>query len=155
MSTVITLPAWASFRMPAKGKKTPIKNGESLLIDVNGPEMYEALFDELRERYKERVPDAWLEEGKLKKEWKDALEDDLFTDTPSAYWCEVAYQMMKLELQSACRTFALNITVHDLTKGHRQVDRPQKRSVARAASGVRGGREARQHFKNLRGFFPS
>lgn len=156
MTQVLNLPEWASFRRDDEGQ--PRLNGRSLIIDVQAPVMYEALFDELRALYEERLPEEWLKaDGELKKEWADALED-LRSETPSAYWCEVAYQMHKLDLQVSCRTVALNIHVHDPDKAYRQASRPQARDVSNAAGGhpaSKRGKEARGHYKRLRGFLPA
>lgn len=154
MGRILSLPEWASFRGPADA---PTRNGFSLIIDVNAAEMYEDFFNEFRACYAARTPEEWTEvdggERKLKSEWATALED-LNSETPSAYWCEIAYQCMKMELQLSCRTYALNINVHDMTKAHAQRSRPTKRAVSRAIGGLGGGKEARIHFKNLRGFIP-
>lgn len=156
---LIVLPEWASFRVDDKGEA--LRNVSALKVDVNAPEMYETLFAELRACYASGHADFNDAEGNLTPEWKDALAD-LGSDAPSAYWCEVAYQMGKVDLQVACSkradnvsAFALNIFMRDPTKAHAQNNRPQKRDSALAAGGgMGGGREARAHYKRLRGFFP-
>lgn len=142
----LNLPDWATL----KGR-----NGESYVIDVDAPAAYEALLSEYREHYEDNVPAEWLtKEESVRKEWADAL-DDLASDEPSAYWLEVAYQSIKLDLQIACRTFALNISIHDPEKAYRQEGRRDGRDVKRAAGGLQGGKEAREHYKRLRGFLPA
>jgi hypothetical protein len=134
----------------------PRKHGESLIVKVHAPAMYEAFFDEYRAHYAFNIPGEFKKaDGELKAEWRDALED-LNSAEPSAYWCEVAYQSMKLELQLSCRTFALNISVGgDAEKVYAQKGRTGGRGVEKAAGGFRGGKEAREHFKRLRGFLPA
>jgi len=170
----ISLPSWASFRVDDKG--APMLHGQALRVLVNAPEMYEAVFAQLRAKYAKGHPDFNGPDGKITKEWADCLAD-LMSDTPSAYWCEVAYQIGKVDVQVACSqrgdavsAFALNIKMADPSKkanggdsAYAQKVRPQKRPVGLAAGGVAAGgktngqsagREARAHYKRLRGFFP-
>lgn len=154
MPRTISLPEWASFRLDAEGE--PRKNGASLIIDVDANAMYPAMLDAYRELYADAPPAEFLDEdGELKPEWAEALED-LNSDAPSAYWLEVAYQSMKLELQLAARTPALNLVVKGDKSLWAQAGRDTgPRKTAQAAGGPTGGREAREHFKRLNGFLPA
>ena len=67
------------------------------------------------------------------------------------YWLEVAYQCIKMELQIAMRTFMFEIHINDPEKHWAQANVPEGKGARAAAQ----GREARDHFKRLRGFIPS
>jgi hypothetical protein len=115
--------------------------------------MYGAMLAELKAYYAEVTPPEWQDAtGKLKAEWKKCLAE---LDKPTAYWLEVAYQCMKMELQVAMRSFGFEIHVHDEGKKYAQKAHDPGRGPEKAAGGLRGGREAREHFKRLRGFIPS
>ncbi|MEE8551487.1 MAG: hypothetical protein V3T08_09580 [Gemmatimonadota bacterium] len=159
MSAVINLPEWAVFKLDEKGK--PIVNGVSHVINILTHVAYPAILREYKALYDERVPDEFKADGKLKKEWADCL-GNLDPEKPTAYWMEVAQQTAKLDIQVACRTFALNLTLKDPGKKYRQADAPKGRDPRHAAGGgvhVKGkrapGREARDHYKRLRGFVPA
>lgn len=143
----INLPEWATLK----------SEGPPHVIDVDAHAAYEALLGEYADLYGDTdklPPEMRTKDGAIKKEWADAL-DDLASETPSAYWCEVAYQSIKLDLQMACRTFALSIHIHDPGKRYRQADRAEGRGTDKAAGGFSGGREAREHYRRLRGFLPA
>lgn len=147
---IIVLPPWAIFRTDDEGQ--PIVNGQSLYVFVSADVFYPAILAEYAERYSSpnKLPGYMLDsEGKPKKEWADALAD-LHSDRPGAYWCEVAFNTMKMDLQAACGTFALNIIVKDATKEYAQATRKHGRDVKLAYQ----GREARQHYRTLRGSIP-
>ena len=61
---------------------------------------------------------------------------------------------MKLELARLLGTWNMEIRVHDAGKVYRQADRDAGRGPEQAAGGFSGGREAREHYKRLRGFLP-
>lgn len=80
----------------------------------------------------------------------------------TAYWLEVAYQAMKMDLQIAMRTFGFDILVsggknvwaqrvHSAGRGEKE----HEAAVTHAAGGVTGGQEARGHFQALRGALPA
>jgi len=81
----------------------------------------------------------------------EAFLSEMEPEKPDQYWLEVAYQCIKMELQLAMRTFAMEIRIHDLGKKWAQKNYPEGRG-ARAAT---FGREARGHFKRIRGVLPS
>lgn len=158
-----TLPAWATHQ-DTPGRKRPS-------IFVDGHAAYTAILDDYRERYQEGPPPSFVHES----EW-EALHADLDSAEPSAYWLEVAYQSIKLDLQFALKTHALTIYITN-AHGHRQTDRkPGRRMHPKrankigveatgekhvevgphaAAGGHGGGREAREHYRTLRGFIPN
>lgn len=137
--TTPQLPRWATARE---------HEGARHYIDVDAHVAYEDLLDEYRELYADGHP------ALTGKDWEAALAD-LRSEEPSAYWLEVCYQSVKLDLQIACRSFALNISIHDRGKKYRQSRRKDGRNVKLAAGGAKGGREAREHYKRLRGFLPA
>lgn len=147
MATMVSLPDWAKRREALKGRIPG--------VDVDADAMYPALLAELKEHYAERTPPEWSDaEGKLKPEWEKCLAE---LEEPTAYWLEVAYQCMKMDLQIAMRTFAFEIHVHDAKKAWAQKKHKPGRGVAKAAGGSligKGGKEAREHYKRLRGFIP-
>jgi hypothetical protein len=116
-----------------KWAKLGAKHGALQVVDVDADAAYEAWFAELG-----------------------------VDEPPDQYWLEVAYQCIKMELQVAMRTFTFEIHVHDVGKKWAQSKYPKGRGadyatmLVRDAKGkVLGGREAREHFKRLRGFVPS
>ena len=158
---VISLPEGTAFRLDEKGD--PVVNGKSHVIVVNTHVAYPAILREYRDLYDERIPAEFLDEdGKPKKEWKACL-GNLKAEKPTAYWMEVAHQSVKLDIQIACRTFALNLHFKDPGKKYRQADAPKGRDPLHAAGGgglvarkdQPRGKEAREHYKRLRGFIPA
>lgn len=125
------------------------------IIAVDTHAAYPALLQAYRELYAERTPPEWQKaDGELRKEWQDALDElDQDDDEVSAYWLEVVYQTAKLDVILATG-FNAELRMRDEGKRFRQAARDPGRNPARAAGGVNGGREAREHFKRLRGFFP-
>jgi len=69
---------------------------------------------------------------------------------PDQYWLEVCYQSIKLELQLALRMFTFEARLHDRGKKWAQSKYPLGRGPLAATE----GKEARQHFKRLRGMLP-
>ena len=67
------------------------------------------------------------------------------------YWLEVCYQSMKLDLQLAMGTYGFSIYVEDAKKKYAQKDWPPGRGPFAATR----GKEAREHFKRLRGRLPA
>ncbi len=141
--TSADLPDYAEL---ASGGRIPVVN-----VDSSG--MYAAWLLELQAyySYEENIPSEWIVQGQVKPEWAECL---LELDQPTAYWLEVAYQCMKLELQIAMRTFKFEIHIHDASKRWNQKNFEQGRGVHMAAGGVRGSHEAREHFMRLRGAMP-
>lgn len=92
----------------------------------------------------------------------ESFLSELEVDQPDQYWLEVSYQCIKMELQLAMGSFAMEIRIHDhhevqgeegetiITKRWRQKDYPKGRGTHPATF----GREAREHFKRLRGRLP-
>lgn len=157
MAKTVTLPDWA------KHRETP--EGRIPAVDVDADGMYEAWLAELKAHYAEHTPDEWKDaDGKITKEWAGCLAE---LEAPTAYWLEVAYQCGKMELQIAMQTFAFEIRIHstrvreptaeapDPPKKWAQKHAKPGRGAHKAAGGLSGGREAREHFKRLRGFIPS
>lgn len=125
------------------------------IIEVDTHEAYPALLQEYRDHYSDpkNIPAEWLkEDGKLRKEWDDCLAS-LGSDEPSAYWMEVLYQTAKLDLVRATG-FGTENRFHDEGKVYAQGPRDNGRGPEKAAGGLAGGREAREHYKRLRGFLP-
>lgn len=151
-----SLPAWAEH-----GGET----AQGLpIVNVQAEDMYRALLTELAEHYEETVPGEWLDEdGELIEEWAEALEG-LDPEEPTRYWAEVVFQMMKLELQLAMRSFVFEIRIHDQEKTYAQKNLPEGRALTKLPGGVPEdeaalpGRstttEGREHFKRLRGMLP-
>ena len=77
-----------------------------------------------------------------------AILADLNVSEPDQYWLEVAYQFIMLDLQTAMRTFAFEIHIHDRERRWSQKFYPTGRGAAKASRGL----EAREHFRRLRGF---
>lgn len=142
------LPSWATDQGES-AKGVPI-------IGVDADAMYPAVLSEYAEFYADEGnrPAEWNKaDGELRAEWSECL-DELDPSNPSAYWLEVAYQSMKLDLQLAMRRFGFEIRVHDPDRAWSQADAPDGRGPEMAAGGSSGGREAREHFKRLRGMLP-
>lgn len=146
----ITLPEWAEFTEapiapPAgwKGTEEQWKEMSAFLPDqhmriaVDGAAAYEQLLAEYAE----------LLDG-------DELADE-FTK-PTQYGLEVVAQTIKLDLQIACHTMALALSVGGAPKAK---DAPKGRGPLMAAGGLGDGpgrgREARALYKRLRGVFPA
>jgi hypothetical protein len=77
--------------------------------------------------------------------------DELGVTTIDRYWLEVAYQCIKMELQVAMRRFGFEIHIHDPEKHWAQAKVPNGKGADAASK----GKEAREHFRRLRGFIPS
>jgi hypothetical protein len=70
---------------------------------------------------------------------------------PTQYWLECAFQCMKMDLQVAMRSFAFEIRTKDAEKRYALAKHKEGRGVIAAT----WGKEAKQHFRRLRGFIPS
>ena len=136
----VTLPKWATLK--AGKYRIPV-------IDVDADAMYVAWIGEITAYYLLHAQPDWMDE----KAWATCFKE---LDNPvSAYWLEVAYQCMKLDLQIAMRSFHFEIHVHDAKKNWAQKDAKPGRGTEKAAGGLQGGKEAREHFKRIRGVFPA
>lgn len=69
---------------------------------------------------------------------------------PTQYWLEVAYQCAKMDLQVAMRTPGFEIRILDTDKNFALAKWPEGRGLVAAT----WGKEAREHFRRLRGFVP-
>lgn len=143
-----TLPEWAT--------ETGTASSGSPRIAIDATAAYPALLDEYRALYAEdrNIPSEWRKaDGDLKAEYAEML-DDLRSDEPSAYWLEVCYQAMKLDVRVAMRRRDLQLHIRDPERVYRQKARKRGRGPERAAGGLQGGKEAREHYRRLRGFLP-
>lgn len=159
--TTIALPAWASLRPDTPEGKLPI-------VDVDADAMYRAMLSEYAALYTAKGLAYWTAQVRGKPADSTDGEQAFVAglegcnaDAPTAYWLEVVYQSMKLDLQLAMKTPAFEIRVHDKGKVWAQKSKAPGRghgtvggAVSKAAGGMSGGREAREHYKRLRGFFP-
>lgn len=141
------LPDWAS----------QTGGGDVPAVEVDTHAAYPAILAEYRALYAGDPPPEWLtKDGDLRKEWADALDDlQQPDDEVSAYWLEVAYQTVKLDIVMAARSFRLALRFRDEGRLFCQDGRAEGRGVKRAAGGPNGGREAREHYRRLRGFLPA
>ena len=84
-----------------------------------------------------------------------ALLGEFGVAKPDKYWIEVCYQCMKLDLQTALRRFGFTIHLRgDDGRAQRwklAAFPGTAADVARATT----GREAREHYRRLRGFIPA
>ena len=146
-----SLPAWATMRSADR-----MAEGFVPVVDVDADGMYQAWLAELRTYYANNVPAEFMVPNTkdMKDEWVNCVID-LNTDPTTQYWLESAYHCGKMELQIAMRTFKFEIHIHDEGKKYAQKAHKPGRGAHRAAGGFRGGVEARDHFKRLRGFIPS
>jgi hypothetical protein len=78
-----------------------------------------------------------------------ALLADLNVESPTRYWLETAYQCMKMDIQAA-RGFNCEIRIHDPGKKWAQSAYPAGKGAAAATF----GREARDHYRRIRGYVP-
>ena len=160
MTAIINLPEWAVFKLDKKGN--PIMNGLSHVIDILTHVAYPAILREYKALYDAVIPGEFKgSDGKLKKEWADCL-GNLDPENPSSYWIAVVRETAKLDVQIATHTFGLNLKMVDPEKKYREGDLVQGRDPLHAVGGgvgVKGkrapGREARDHYKRLRGVFPA
>lgn len=149
------LPDWA----------TLADEGPPPYIEIDTHAAYPALLAELADLYEdpENLATDWRKaDGEPYAEWRETL-DGLDPEDPTAYWCEVAYQMAKLEVWVALGTMeGLQLRMRDPGQVYRQADRPPGRAkddleeaVAQASGGLEGDREAIEHYRNLRGVLPA
>ncbi len=81
-----------------------------------------------------------------------ALWEELgFPDSPTQYHLEVVYQCIKMEMQRCLGKFSFEMRIMDPKKNWTQKG-VRKGKGADAAS---KGREAREHYKRIRGFVPA
>ena len=64
------------------------------------------------------------------------------------YWLEVAYQCVKLDVQAVMRDFNIEIHLRDPEKEFALAKYPEGRGLEKADR----GREARDHYRTIRGF---
>lgn len=141
----ITLPDWATYQG---------MNGEAMVISVDAHKAYPELLVAYAAYYAANPLPVPGPNADVKTKSLFAAVSELDKDNPTAYWLEVVYQAIKLELQRLTGTFALNILIHDKGKLFAQNKAPQQRSVIQAAGGMQGGKEAREHYVRLRGALP-
>lgn len=157
------LPVWAVADVAMRAVRGPNADSPWLVIDCDSDQMYPAWLGELRRHYAETMPPrAWFEPGTmdLKPEWGACLNE--LAQTPvTAYWLEVAYQCAKMDLQVAVHRLQFEIRMHGGREKYAQRTAPQGRPTAYAAGAYTGageqqlrGKEAREHYKRLRGFAP-
>lgn len=125
------LPKWASKGVALDESRIPI-----ILVDPD--EMYPAYFEEMGMK----------------------IEDNL-----TQYWLEVFYQFMKMDLQIAMGGFAFEIRFKpsNMDAKERWCHKGKPPGQCMEASNkdmdpvaaATGGKEARNHFRKLRGFVPS
>ena len=149
------LPDWA----------TLIDEGPPPRIEVDTHAAYPALLAELEGFYADpdNLASDWRRaDGEPRAEWQETLAE-LDPEDPTAYWCEVAYQMAKMEVWVALGTMGpMELRFRDPGKAFRQEERPPGRgkgtveeAVARASGGLEGAREAVEHYRNLRDVLPA
>ena len=146
------LPKWAT--LDADAKPRPV-------VTVDAEAMYPAILAELLEHYGGDGKVWWTTDtGKAVAALADLGPDP---KKVSAYWLEVAYQAMKMDLQIALRSFNFTIFVqggkaiwalknHPPGRGQKTV----KAAIDRASGGrIAGGKEARKHYERVRGVMPA
>lgn len=144
----------SSDRLPDWAEVTGENRHGMPIVEVDTHEAYPVLLDEYRAHYAENVPGEWEKaDGELRKEWAECLES-LNSEEPSAYWLEVVYQTAKLDIVVGMRGFGTENRFHDSGKRYAQAARSPGRGPEKAAGGISGGKEAREHYKRLRGFLP-
>lgn len=74
-----------------------------------------------------------------------------FDGTPTQYHLEVAYQCIKMEMQRCVGKFAFELRVMDPDKNWAQ----KNAKKGKGADAATKGREARAHYKRIRGFVPA
>lgn len=79
------------------------------------------------------------------------LEELGFTGTPTQYDLEVAYQCIKMEMQRCLGKFSFELSIRDPDKNWAQ----KKHKKGKGADAATKGREARAHYKRIRGFVPA
>lgn len=157
----------ANPRLPKWASEAGTNVHDLPIVRVDADAAYTDLLDEYRAFYKDgrHHQVEWKnKDGSLSKEWGDAM-GGLRSEIPDAYWLEVCFQSIKMDLQVAMKTFTFEIRISDPGKRWAQAfvwldkrksgPRPQGRGPEKASGGPGGGREARQHYKRLRGFIPS
>lgn len=166
-----TLPSWASYQTYAEddpaGETGHVKlygRGEAVCIVANADAMYPALLEEFRDLYPQgsERPDFFRDpKGKTAaahdKAWDKALAA-LHEDDVADYWLETLYQSAKMDLQRVAG-FNIVINIKHLTNGEAGKDRWKQSNAPsagvtakQAAGGSASGRDARHHYKKLRGF---
>lgn len=156
MSDEYTLPAWASHRETFRGV---------VRIDVDCSVAYPAVLEEISRHYQVRgIPHECLdtitdeETGedirRVKPDWEQCFRR-LFDGDLDQYWLEVAFQFIKMDVQRAVNwpIQPLEIRMHDREKYFAQKNFSEGRGAKQAAS-MTGGKEAREHWKRIRGTVP-
>lgn len=160
-SELPTLPKWASYRTfgaddPRGPEGEVMFTGQAVQVEVDADAAYPAVLDEYFKLY-ERVEDRpdFVRAADWPEVWDELTPDD--PDVLSAYWLEVVYQTIKMDVQRVTG-FALNLHIKhadpEVKERFRQATSPDGRLGAKkaASSGPKGGRDARHHYKKLRGF---
>jgi len=148
METNATLPSWAE--AIAVGK-----------VEINAEEFYPAILAELwaDENWPEKVNTAPDGEPEVLR-FSEKMYEGLTRNKPDSYWFEVAFQVAKMDIQSAVsgsdlmpkKRGALVILVKDGSKSEGGVSTwnqdaaPKGRNVLLATR----GREARAHYSRIR-----
>jgi len=97
-----------------------------------------------------KVPAA-TEVAKTVKKAKARLKAKGFV--PDRYWLEVAYQTMKMDLQTVMGRFNFTIVVRG-GAGYKDRWALKNHPEGRGVDAATKGREARAHYKRMRGFLP-
>ena len=134
----VTLPAWA--------ERHPSMAG-TILVDPD--KFYPEILGELRQVVASLTP------AELERQGATAADAQaLLAQQRTKYWIEVAYQCMKLELQTAMRRF--NFTIHIRGDDGRSTRWGLRYLPGTDADVLRADRmqQAREWFRRLRGFIP-
>lgn len=75
-------------------------------------------------------------------------------NTPDQYWLEVCYQCMKLDIQVAFKGQGVRIIVRPKDAESKMKWRLDTHPVGKGIHAATKGREAREHYKRIRGFIP-
>lgn len=126
------LPKWAQ-RLTKEGKKVPI-------IRVDANLAYPSMLAELKTA---KADESMVDEN------KKSILDKLDPEKPDVYWLEVAFQCIKMEIQ-LIEGFSIEIHIKDPEKKWNQKKFPKGRGWFAATK----GKEARNHFRRLRGRLP-
>ncbi len=138
-------------KLPKWAKKGPVHEGRLPIIIVDGGAAYAALLPELAEAAGERLAELealpkLTDEQEKERPQLVAVQD---ADNPTQYSLEVAYQCLKMDVQSAVG-FGVEIHIKDAKKAYAQKGHPPGRGALAATQ----GREARGHYERMRGAVP-
>ena len=130
-------------KLPFGAKKLKTMPGKVPCYEVEADVFYPTLLQELKDHLGEAGPDP-------KK--------------PTQYWLEVAYQCMKMDMQTACG-FQIEIQITNASgkkwalikhpDPDRKIDKATGNVVMTGVFKATKGLEAKRHYKALRGFIPS